>query len=190
MQPKVGNVEFFGSHKLGFLAQNPVFSFLKDTLKGDLEFALSKNKLPLRLIEEGFKKYPMFEALRVLLNMNPLDLSGGERAKAAVFKLLILGRDILILDEPEKHLDKKSINELSGIIKELSAYSVSFIIVSHSPDFIYNTADSINELREGKFTKKTVREYFPERSETSLYKAIKGAAIPLFDCSEAEVDNG
>lgn len=190
LKPKEGEIRFSGSHKLGFLAQNPVFSFLKDTLKGDLEFALLKNKLPLSLTEEGFKKYPMFEGLRELLDMNPLDLSGGERAKAAVFKLLILGRDILILDEPEKHLDKKSIKELSGIIKELSAQGVCFIIVSHSPDFIYNTADSINELKDGVFKRYTVREYFPERSETSLFKAIKGAEISLFDCSEAEVDNG
>ena len=190
LKPKEGTVEFSDPHKLGFLAQNPVFSFLKDSLKGDLEFALSKNKLPLSLLDEGFKKYPMFAGLKELLNMNPLDLSGGERAKAAVFKLLILGRDVLILDEPEKHLDKNSISELSAIIKELSAEGVSFIIVSHSPDFIYNAADSVNELRDGFFTKYNIREYFPEKSETSLYKAIKGASLPLFECSEAEVKNG
>ena len=129
----------------------------------------------------------MFADLKALYAQNPLDLSGGERAKAALFKLLLIDRDILILDEPEKHLDKNSIAALSHIIKDLAAQGFSFIIVSHSPDFIYNTASSICLIENGMLQTYTRNEYFPARCKTSLYKAIEPAGLPVQDVKEAEV---
>lgn len=184
LKPSSGTINT--QSKIGYLAQNPVYSFLKDKLIDDYKFILSKNKLGEEKIEQTFERFSLFEDLKPLLNSNPLDFSGGERAKAALFKPLMIDRNLLILDEPEKHLDKKSINELSLIIKQLAASGISFIIVSHSPDFIYRTAHSVNRLSGGKIQKYSTGEYFPALCETSLYKSLKGAEAELLDISEVE----
>ena len=191
LKPAQGEIIKSDGAKIGYLAQNPVYSFLKDTLIEDYRFALKKNRLEESLIESTLAQYPMFEDMRALLGQNPLDLSGGERAKAAIFKLILLGARTMILDEPEKHLDKASIRELSRIINALSARAYAFLIVSHSPDFIYTTASTVHHLEGGKIQTYTPQAYFPARCETSLYRAIKPANIPLMELHEAEVsENG
>ena len=186
-KPQQGVIHLEKGHKIGYLAQNPLYSFLKDTLIEDYRFVLKKNKLEENRLLSLLEHYKMFADLKALYEQNPLDLSGGERAKAALFKLLLIGRDILILDEPEKHLDKNSIAELSLIIKELAAQGFSFIVVSHSPDFIYNTASTVSVIENGTLTAYRREAYFPAHCKTSLYKAIEPAGLPLYDVKEAEV---
>ncbi|MBR0414826.1 MAG: ABC-F family ATP-binding cassette domain-containing protein [Clostridia bacterium] len=185
--PQSGNICLKKPHRIGYLAQNPVYSFLKDTLIDDFRFLLKQNRLPESKIEELFARYPMFSDLRALLEQNPLDLSGGERAKAAVFKLLLIGKDVLVLDEPEKHLDSGSMEELSGIFRDLAASGVSFLIVSHSPAFLYRTAHSVRYLSKGNLCDYTPQAYCTTLCPTPLYRAIQAADLPLLDIDEAEV---
>ena len=150
-------------------------------------FENTKNKCDESRMEQMFARYPVFADLKPLLGQNPLDLSGGERAKAALFKLILIGKRIMLLDEPEKHLDKNSIEELSFILKDLAQKEFSFVIVSHSPDFIYNTAHTVSLMEEGKLTKYERDVYFPQYAETSLYSVVKEVPIEVFDVKEAEV---
>ena len=186
-KPQSGTVTYAQEHKIGYLAQNPLFSFLKDTLAEDYRYVLKKNHLPAQRLEQALEEYEMFRELKPLLAQNPLDLSGGERAKAAVFKLILIQRDIFILDEPEKHLDANSIMELSHIIRSLAKQGISFIIVSHSPDFIYNTAGTVCRLQNGSIATLSRDDYFPAHCATSLYRAIQSSGIPIMDEKEAEV---
>ena len=190
LKAKSGEVSVAAGQRLGYLAQNPAYAFLKDSLREDFLYLLKKNRLPAERIEECFQKYTLFADLPELMESNPLDLSGGERAKAAIFKLLLLGRTILLLDEPEKHLDKHSMKALGHIIRSLSAQGVSFFIISHSPDFIYRCAHRILLLQGGKIEEYRPEDFFPTHSETALYSVIKPAKLPLFDCDEAEVRHG
>lgn len=185
--PHSGDIRLEQKHRIGYLAQNPVYSFLKDTLIGDFRFLLKQNRLPESKIEELFARYPVFADLQELLEQNPLDLSGGERAKAAVFKLLLIGKDVLLLDEPEKHLDSKSMEELSGIFRELASQGVSFLIVSHSPAFLYRTAHCVHFLSEGRISAYTPQAYCTTHCPTPLYRAIRSADVELSDIEEAEV---
>lgn len=187
LKPEAGTVQIENGYTLGYLAQNPVYSFLKDTLLEDYRYVLQKNKCDETRMEQMFALYPVFADLKELLAQNPLDLSGGERAKAALFKLILIGKRIMLLDEPEKHLDKNSIEELSCILKDLAQKGFSFIIVSHSPNFIYNTAHSVSLLENGKITKYERDAYFPRFAETSLYNVVKAVPLEVFDVKEAEV---
>ena len=190
LKPAQGSIRLGAEHKTGYLAQNPMYSFLKDTLDADFRYILKKNGLPAQRLEEIFNAYPLFEDLRTLLSANPLDLSGGERAKAAIFKLLLLQRDVLLLDEPEKHLDKTAVLELGNVIRALCAQGVSFLIVSHNPDFIFRTADSVHEICHHQMKHYLPEGYFPARSKTSLYRAVEAAGLEILDCSQVEVAHG
>lgn len=60
-------------------------------------------------------------------------LSGGQRSKLSLGKLLLSGADILLLDEPTNHLDTDSVEWLEGFLKE---YKGSAIIISHDRYFL------------------------------------------------------
>lgn len=76
------------------------------------------------------------------------DLSGGERSRAGIARLLLQNPDILVLDEPTNHLDMDAINWLE---KYLDAYRGSIIIVSHDRYFLDKICNRIT-LIEGQTT--------------------------------------
>ena len=74
-------------------------------------------------------------------------LSGGQRNRAALARILISAPDLLLLDEPTNHLD---ISGLEFLEEYLKSYEGGIILVSHDRAFIQNTATSIWELSGGK----------------------------------------
>ncbi len=70
-------------------------------------------------------------------------LSGGERARISLLKLILTGANVLILDEPTNHLD---INSKEILEEALNAFKGTIIIVSHDRYFIDNVADRILDL--------------------------------------------
>ena len=76
-------------------------------------------------------------------------LSGGQKTRVALGKLLLLEPDLLILDEPTNHLDLASIQWLETY---LSNYKGSVLIVSHDRYFLDRIADKVVELDHGKAT--------------------------------------
>ena len=77
----------------------------------------------------------------------PLNLlSGGERAKAALGKLLLMDCNTLLLDEPTNHLDLFTMEELE---KLLAGYGGTLLFVSHDEEFIRKTATRIVSFENG-----------------------------------------
>ena len=71
-------------------------------------------------------------------------MSGGERARVSLLKLMLKGSNFLLLDEPTNHLDSSSREELEKTLKE---YSGTLLIISHDRYFINKIADRILELK-------------------------------------------
>ena len=77
----------------------------------------------------------------------PVDvLSGGERRRVALCKLLLLQPDLLLLDEPTNHLDAESVNWLEGHLK---SYPGAVLAVTHDRYFLDNVAQWICEVDRG-----------------------------------------
>ena len=74
-------------------------------------------------------------------------LSGGERRRVALCKLLLQQPDLLLLDEPTNHLDAESVNWLEGHLK---AYPGAVLAVTHDRYFLDNVAEWILEIDRGK----------------------------------------
>ncbi|MDR2584777.1 MAG: ABC-F family ATP-binding cassette domain-containing protein [Prevotellaceae bacterium] len=74
-------------------------------------------------------------------------LSGGERARLAMAKLMLHPYNLLALDEPTNHMDIKSKEVLK---KSLIQYNGTLILVSHDRDFLDGLVDKIYEFREGR----------------------------------------
>jgi ATP-binding cassette ChvD family protein len=74
-------------------------------------------------------------------------LSGGERRRVALCKLLLQQPDLLLLDEPTNHLDAESVNWLEGHLKN---YPGAVLAVTHDRYFLDNVAEWICEVDRGK----------------------------------------
>lgn len=76
-------------------------------------------------------------------------LSGGEKTRVALGKMLLQAPDIIILDEPTNHLDLKAIHWLEGY---LSSYKGAVLIVAHDRYFLDKIVTKVIELRQTKAT--------------------------------------
>ena len=76
-------------------------------------------------------------------------LSGGERTRVALGKMLLTSPDLIILDEPTNHLDMKAIRWLEGY---LSGYRGAVIIVAHDRYFLDRIVTKVVEIRQHKST--------------------------------------
>lgn len=75
-------------------------------------------------------------------------LSGGQRSKVSLAKLLLSGADLLLLDEPTNHLDIESVGWLENWLSEFSG---SAIVISHDRYFLDKVTNRTFELENGKF---------------------------------------
>ncbi len=95
------------------------------------------------------------------LEQPALELSGGQRKRIALARVLIEAPDLLILDEPTNHLDLDMIEWLE---EYLSRQNLTLLLVTHDRYFLDRICDEIWELEEGKLFKHTGNyAYFLEK---------------------------
>ncbi|MEU8235127.1 energy-dependent translational throttle protein EttA [Actinoplanes sp. NPDC048967] len=95
-------------------------------------------------------------------------LSGGERRRVALCKLLLEAPDLLLLDEPTNHLDAESVHWLE---QHLAKYAGTVIAITHDRYFLDNVATWILELDRGRA--------FPYEGNYSTYLDKKAARLKL-----------
>jgi ATP-binding cassette ChvD family protein len=122
------------------------------------------------------------EALRCPPSDWPVDsLSGGEKRRIALTRLLIQKPSILLLDEPTNHLDAESVQWLEQHLKE---YAGAVLMITHDRYFLDNVVSWILEIDRGKYfpyegnystylEKKAKRLAQEEREESGRQKAIR-----------------
>ena len=145
----MGELDFMGSLRLGhnvkvgYFAQNQattlddsktVFQTVDDIATGDI-------RTKLRNILGAF----MFGGDDI--DKRVAVLSGGERSRLAMIKLLLSPVNMLILDEPTNHLDISTKNVLKDAIRQFPS---SAIIVSHDRDFLDGLVDKVYEFADKK----------------------------------------
>ena len=98
-------------------------------------------------------------------------LSGGERTRLAMIKLLLEPVNLLILDEPTNHLDLKSKDVLKAAVKDFDG---TVIVVSHDRDFLDGLVDKVYEFGGGK-----VREFIPQSAASGATQgpSAKGKGV-------------
>ena len=105
-------------------------------------------------------------------------LSGGERARLGMAKLMLSSHNVLALDEPTNHMDIRS----KDVLKQaLMAFDGTLIVVSHDRDFLDGLVDKLYEFRDGRVKEHlgSVADFLRRRKLESLAELErKEAAAP------------
>ncbi|MFA5272074.1 MAG: ATP-binding cassette domain-containing protein [Candidatus Omnitrophota bacterium] len=88
-------------------------------------------------------------------------LSGGEKSRLILAKLLINPPNLLLLDEPTTHLD---VDAVDALIKGLNGYEGTIVFISHDIYFVKSVANNVFEVKDGTITK------FPGNFDYYLHK--------------------
>jgi energy-dependent translational throttle protein EttA len=116
------------------------------------------------------------EALRCPTSDTPINvLSGGERRRVALCRLLLQKPDVLLLDEPTNHLDAESVGWLE---QHLARYEGTVIAVTHDRYFLDNVAGWILELDRG--------EGIPFEGNYTSWLEQKGARLAIEEKQESK----
>lgn len=150
LKPYRGRVRIFGkgpsdkdffAGAVGVLPQNPDSLFIMETVRGELEETAGA---------DGYEKTAALLEIDQLLDYNPYDLSGGEKQRAALCKILLLKPRLLIMDEPTKGLDAGFKIKFGELLRRLKAEGISVLMVSHDVEFCAKYAERCSLFFDGR----------------------------------------
>ncbi len=175
LKPYKGRIKISEELKIAALGQNPDTLFVGRTVAEDIadSEAMADNKEKTQAVIE-------FCELDALLDSHPYDLSGGEKQRLALAKLLIASPDILLLDEPTKGLDAEFKLKLAAKLHEMQTQGISIIIISHDVEFCAEHADRVGMLFGGEIVSEAdSRSFFSTKSfYTTAASRISKGLIP------------
>jgi ATP-binding cassette subfamily F protein uup len=184
--PDEGKISIRKGIRVGYLPQNPIFAENEEVLNylfsDDLPSAMAIKAYEKAMISGDSKEledsFALMEAhnawdyearaKQIISRLGIPDgdqkvstLSGGQKKRLSLAKLLIESPDIMILDEPTNHLDIETIEWLEGI---LSGPNVTVLVVSHDRYFLDKICNKMFELSQGSlYTYEGNYAYFLEK---------------------------
>ena len=185
LDPMAGESRVGYNVNIGYYAQNQEDILDKeDTVFGTLDrIAVGDIRLKLRDILGAF----LFKGEDI--DKKVAVLSGGERARLAMAKLILKPYNLLALDEPTNHMDIRS----KDILKQaLKAYDGTLVIVSHDRDFLDGLVDKLYEFRDGMVKEHLggVQEFLERRKLENLselerhYKPVEAKPVEVVQKKE------
>ena len=165
--PFTGNLKIGHNVQIGYFAQNQaqlldenltIFQTIDNVATGEMRLKVNDLLGAFMFGGETSEKY-----VKVL--------SGGERSRLAMIKLLLEPVNLLILDEPTNHLDMQSKDVLKEAIK---AFDGTAIIVSHDREFLDGLVDKVYEFGGGKVREHLggIYDYLRAHNAESINQAL------------------
>lgn len=176
LAPKAGRVKLGSRVKVGYFAQEHEnlnsASRMLDEIMAD--FGLGEERARTLLGSFLFSGDDVYKVIGTL--------SGGEKARLALLKLMMTGANFLILDEPTNHLD---IPAKEAVEEAILAFPGTFLTVSHDRYFLDKVADRVIELSEGKLADYVGNySYYRDKKAANPVKAPAKAEKPAAKAAE------
>lgn len=169
---------------------NEIYMNIAEMSENDMNTALEKagslqeelDNSDFYLIDSKVEETAQGLGLTALLDKDVADLSGGQRTKILLGKLLLEKPDILLLDEPTNYLDEEHINWLKNYLKN---YENAFILISHDVPFMDEVVDIIYHVHGMEITRYAMSYHEFER----VFEEKKKQLEALHDAQVAEAAN-
>ncbi|MBC7430344.1 MAG: ABC transporter ATP-binding protein [Bacteriovorax sp.] len=129
---------------VGFIFQNPENHFFFDTIEEELKQSFKNIDIAVfkdALIERFFNN--------IDLKKSPFLLSEGEKRRLSILMTIFLGKSIFLYDEPTFGQDVESIEQITGLMRELKRRGFVQIMISHDDSFIKDMASRVLVLEDG-----------------------------------------
>ena len=165
--PFNGNLKVGHNIQIGYFTQNQaqlldenltVFQTIDNVARGEIRLRINDILGAFMFGGEASEKYVKF-------------LSGGERSRLAMIRLLLEPVNLLILDEPTNHLDMMSKDVLKDAIK---AFDGTVIVVSHDREFLDGLVDKVYEFADGSVREHLggIYEYLRNKNAQTINEAL------------------
>lgn len=197
LKPTEGRVLFHGKdlhedkkwlssvrYRVGLVMQYPEYQLFDNTVAEDIGYGPRNMGLSPDRVEQRVKEAAEFVGLpEEFLSKSPLDLSGGQKRRAAIAGIFAMQPEVLVLDEPAAGLDPRGKREIfDGLLAYRRAHDATLILVSHSMEDMAKYCDNIVLMKGSRVIKTgTVEEIFAEPSLLSS----AGLSMPaVFEIAE------
>lgn len=167
---------------IGLVFQCPEEQFFNTTVEKEIAFALRKFKYKKDVIKKRVREALLMVGLNDhYLNLNPFNLSNGEKRKIALASVLIFNPKVIVLDEPTAALDYKGKQMLIKNLRLLrDRYHKTIIISSHDIDLLYQIADYLVILDKGNLISAGKKEVIYNLPSISNNDYLRKPRIALF----------
>ena len=171
------------SQRVAYVPQDAasMLSTVSATVAEELAFGLENRGTPRPEMLREVSRSAELLGLTALLDRSPATLSGGEQRRLALGCALIMGPDVLILDEPLASLDAAGAAQLRTLIHGLTAAGTAVVLLSQSADELAGTADHWVVLDAGTVTaagSPGAVAVSPELAATGVVVAVAPGSAP------------
>lgn len=117
----------------------------------NIAYGLKRDKsLSKEEIDKKVNEIAKLMGISHILHRDVLTLSGGESQRTALARALIVGPEIILMDEPFSALDVTTQAKLTSLIKDVGAkYKTTFLHVTHNFNDVWNLADKVGVMKDG-----------------------------------------
>ena len=106
--------------------------------------------------------------LKQYADNHPMALSGGQKQRVAIGSGISSGCDVVVFDEPTSGLDYRQMLAVSATLKKLATSGKTLLVITHDPEFILNSCQSVIRMERGK-----IADQYPlSGNEKQLVKAM------------------
>ncbi|WP_079980884.1 MULTISPECIES: ABC transporter ATP-binding protein [unclassified Haloarcula] len=138
------------SQHVGYVFQNPEYQFVTDSVREELAYGLRQLDFDAdeieRRVEDALEQFD----LTGYAEKNPFTLSHGEKRRLSVATMLVVGQDILIIDEPTYGQDRGNTDALMKTLAELHGSGRTVIVLTHDMRIVAEHADTVAVLVDGE----------------------------------------
>ena len=138
--------------KVGLVFQYPEYQLFESTVIDDVKFGPKNIGMDsLKIDMNSFEALKQVGIGEDLLDVSPLELSGGQKRRVAIAGVLAMEPEVLILDEPTAGLDPSGRDEILDLVAKLhKERKLTVILVSHSMEDVAKYVDRIIVMENGK----------------------------------------
>ena len=152
------------SRHISSVFQNPRSQFFTTNTTSELVFGMENYGLDKAVMEERIQKVCALLQIQYLLNRDIFQLSGGERQMVAIASAMMMGQQIILLDEPSANLDYHNTYVFRGLVEKLKQEGYTVLIADHRFYYLSGLINRVFLFDDGKMQIFDSEQAFKESS--------------------------
>ena len=152
------------SRHISSVFQNPRSQFFTTNTTSELVFSMENYGLDKAVMEERIQKVCALLQIQYLLNRDIFQLSGGERQMVAIASAMMMGQQIILLDEPSANLDYHNTYVFRGLVQKLKQEGYTVLIADHRFYYLSGLINRVFLFDDGKMQIFDSEQAFKESS--------------------------